>query len=101
MGSLTFLDVAEVDLGKLGAAVSDWQKTVAHLKTLAGDAKSGLLAKSDSARWSGSNAQVTRGFVAKTAKEFTDAHAEADSDPNNFGHKVVLVAGRRPAGAGG
>lgn len=79
VGSLTFLDVTEVDLGKLGAAVSDWKETVANLKTLADDARDGMLAKSDSARWSGNNAQVTRGFVTKTAKEFTDAHAEADS----------------------
>ncbi|MEV8334365.1 hypothetical protein OG211_22850 [Streptomyces niveus] len=79
MASLTFMDVAEVDLGKLGTAVADWGKAVASLKTLAGNAKSGLLAKSDGARWSGANATVTQGFVAKTTKEFTDAHAQAES----------------------
>ncbi|MFE4535132.1 hypothetical protein ACFRKB_08610 [Streptomyces scopuliridis] len=79
MASLTFMDVAEVDLGKLGSAVSDWKTAVGNLKTLAGNAKSGLLAKSDSARWAGVNATVTREFVGKTVKEFTDAHAQAES----------------------
>lgn len=79
MAGLTLRDVAEVDLGKLGTAVAHWGKAVAHLKTLATNATSGLLAKSDSARWGGANATVTRAFVTKTAKEFTDAHAEAES----------------------
>ncbi|MFB6979931.1 hypothetical protein [Streptomyces scopuliridis] len=79
MASLTFMDVVEVDLGKLGSAVSDWKTAVGNLKTLEGNAKSGLLAKSDSARWAGVNATVTRDFVGKTVKEFTDAHAQAET----------------------
>ncbi|MFJ5221303.1 hypothetical protein [Streptomyces sp. NPDC088400] len=71
--------MAEVDLGKLGAAVSSWETTVKNLKSLASDAEFGLLAKSEAARWAGINASVTRAFVKKTAKEFADAHAEAES----------------------
>ncbi|AVZ77511.1 hypothetical protein SLUN_17535 [Streptomyces lunaelactis] len=73
------MDVAQVDLGKLSTAVSDWKKTVDNLQKLAKSATSGMVAKSESARWAGENATVTREFVKKTAKQFADAHAEAKS----------------------
>ncbi|MBX9395737.1 hypothetical protein K4749_19565 [Streptomyces sp. TRM72054] len=68
----------QVDLGKLGTAVSDWKKAVDNLKQLETDARDGLKKKSDHARWEGVNAGVTREFVNKTAKEFADLHAEAN-----------------------
>ncbi|MFI6403637.1 hypothetical protein [Streptomyces sp. NPDC050548] len=77
--ALTFTDLVEVDLDKLGTAVSDWKKTVDSLKTAAENAGKGMQAKSDSAQWAGVNATVTRGFIAKTAKEVSDLHAEANS----------------------
>ncbi|MGW7411896.1 hypothetical protein [Streptomyces sp. NPDC054863] len=77
MSTLTHADVAEVDLTRLGRAVADWKQTAAHLKRLAANARSGLLTKSEAARWNGINAGVTRDFIRKTTKEFTDAHAEA------------------------
>lgn len=77
--ALTFTDLVEVDLDKLGTAVSDWKKTVDSLKTAAENASKGMQAKSDSAQWAGVNATVTRGFIAKTAKEVSDLHAEANS----------------------
>ncbi|OQD52483.1 hypothetical protein BM536_030305 [Streptomyces phaeoluteigriseus] len=77
--ALTYADLIEVDLGRLGSAVTDWGSTVKGLKTLAENARTGMLAKSDAARWAGVNATVTRGFVAETAKEIADLHAEADS----------------------
>ncbi|WP_329552641.1 DUF6571 family protein [Streptomyces sp. NBC_00696] len=77
--ALTFTDLVEVDLGKLGTAVSDWKKTVDRLKTSAENAHKGMQAKSDSAQWAGVNATVTREFIAKTAKEVSDLHAEANS----------------------
>ncbi|MFG2030372.1 hypothetical protein [Streptomyces sp. NPDC048825] len=79
MGTLTYKDVAEVDLGKLGTAVADWKKAVNDLKTLASSAEKGMLAKSEAARWAGVNATVTRDFVKKVSKEFTDAHAQAQT----------------------
>lgn len=77
--ALTFTDLVEVDLDKLGTAVSDWKKTVDSLKASAENARKGMQAKSDSAQWAGVNSTVTRDFIAKTAKEVSDLHAEADS----------------------
>ncbi|NUL03195.1 hypothetical protein HRW07_08060 [Streptomyces lunaelactis] len=79
MGSLALTDVTEVNLGKLGTAVADWKKTVDNLKKLAQKAEDGMYAKSESARWEGTNATITRDFVRKTKKEFADAHAQANS----------------------
>ncbi|MFI6347501.1 hypothetical protein [Streptomyces sp. NPDC050560] len=77
--TLSHSDLADVDLGHLGSAVADWKTMVGHLKTLAHEAKLGMQAKSENARWAGVNATVTRGFVQKTAKEVDDLHAEAQS----------------------
>ncbi|MFD5159068.1 hypothetical protein ACFWMJ_13470 [Streptomyces hawaiiensis] len=76
---LKYTDLLEVDLGKLGAAVDDWKQAVGALKSLDEEARKGMKAKSDSARWAGANATVTRGFVDKTTKEFADLHTEANS----------------------
>ncbi|MFI6035251.1 hypothetical protein ACIBBD_13990 [Streptomyces sp. NPDC051315] len=85
--ALTYLDLVEVDLGKLGTAVSDWEKSVDALKAAAASARAGMRAKSDKARWAGVNATVTREFVTKTAKEIADLHTEA------AGIHAVLVDG--------
>ncbi|MFI6349558.1 hypothetical protein [Streptomyces sp. NPDC050560] len=77
--TLRYRDLREVDLGKLDSAVADWKKVADDLRKLKGSAENGLKAKSDSARWEGVNAGVTRGFVNKTAKEIADLSAEADS----------------------
>ncbi|MFB0620756.1 hypothetical protein [Streptomyces sp. AGS-58] len=77
--ALTTTDLLEVDLGKLATAVSDWKKAVDGLKKSGEHARTGMRAKSDSARWAGVNATVTRDFVSKTAKEISDLHTEADS----------------------
>jgi len=77
--AITYNDLMQVDLGKLGTAVSDWKKAVANLKQLETDARDGLKKKSDRARWEGVNAGVTRKFVDKTVKEFADLHTEANS----------------------
>ncbi|ADI10631.1 hypothetical protein SBI_07511 [Streptomyces bingchenggensis BCW-1] len=79
MGALTYADLIGVDLGKLGAVVTDWKCAVDGLKRLMNDARSGLRKKSEGARWAGLNADVTREFVGKTAKEFADLHKEASS----------------------
>ncbi|GHH49387.1 hypothetical protein [Streptomyces candidus] len=79
MSALTHADVADVDLTRLGSAVADWKRTAAHLKALSAQARTGLLAKSERARWEGVNAAVTRDFIRRTTKEFADALAEAQS----------------------
>ncbi|KOU55251.1 hypothetical protein ADK57_45145 [Streptomyces sp. MMG1533] len=73
------MDLIEVDLDKLGTAVSDWKSAADKLKIAADNARKGMQAKSDKARWAGANASVTRGFVSKTTKEVADLHTEADS----------------------
>lgn len=55
--ALTFTDLVEVDLDKLGAAVSDWKKTVDSLKTAAEHAREGMQTKSDTAQWAASTRQ--------------------------------------------
>jgi hypothetical protein len=76
--SLTYHDLMQVDLGKLGTAVSDWKKAVDNLKQLETDARDGLQKKAAEARWEGVNAGVTREFVSKSAKELADLHVEAN-----------------------
>ena len=79
MGTLTYKDLVELDLGKLISRPSDWKSVVDGLKKLESDARSGLLKKSEGARWAGLNATVTHEFVRKTAKEFEDLYKEASS----------------------
>lgn len=71
--ALGFDDVLHAPLGKLKEAVTDWSQMVSKLEILAEDAGKGMKAKSDRADWKGVNADVTRPFIAKTAKEFDDA----------------------------
>lgn len=79
MGDLTYSDLMALDLGKLGTAVSDWESMAGDLAKLATAARDGLTKKSDGADWKGVNADVTREFVRKTAKEVADLQAEAVS----------------------
>ncbi|MBM7441749.1 DUF6571 family protein [Streptomyces sp. HB132] len=65
--------------GQLDAAVTDWSTMVTNLAALKEDARDGLKAKADKADWSGDNANVTKGFVDKTVREFDDAHKQAKS----------------------
>ncbi|MGW2182409.1 DUF6571 family protein [Streptomyces sp. NPDC001732] len=74
---LTFDDVVNAPVGKLKKAADDWSEMVAKLGRLADDARQGMKAKSDKARWQGANSDVTKPFIAKTAKEFEDAEAQA------------------------
>ncbi|MEU8619833.1 hypothetical protein [Streptomyces sp. NPDC048623] len=79
MGDFTYSDLMALDLGKLATAVSDWESMVADLAKLATATRDGLVKKSDGADWKGVNADVTREFVHKTAKEVADLQAEATS----------------------
>ncbi|MEU4682854.1 hypothetical protein [Streptomyces xinghaiensis] len=74
---LKYEDVVHAPVGKLKAAVDAWAKMAGDLDRLADDAADGMKAKADKAVWEGVNAGVTKAFVAKTAKEFKDAAAEA------------------------
>ncbi|MEU0978198.1 hypothetical protein ABZ488_03165 [Streptomyces griseus] len=74
---LNYEDIVEAPLGKLKAAADDWSEMAANLDRLATQASDGMKAKANKASWEGLNAGVTREFIGKTAKEFTDAAAEA------------------------
>ncbi|GGR03372.1 hypothetical protein GCM10010497_00540 [Streptomyces cinereoruber] len=74
---LTFEDVVNAPVVKLKQAADDWSEMAAKLKKLATEARDGMKAKTDKAQWQGVNSDVTRPFIAKTAKEFEDAEAQA------------------------
>ncbi|MFG3526283.1 DUF6571 family protein [Streptomyces sp. NPDC047917] len=74
---LTFDDVVNAPVAKLKEAADDWSEMVTKLEKLADDARQGMKAKSDKARWQGVNSDVTKPFIGKTAKEFEDAGAQA------------------------
>ncbi|WP_327375912.1 hypothetical protein OG393_19315 [Streptomyces sp. NBC_01216] len=76
---MNYTELMEVDLGKLGTAVADWKRVAGEMQRLGGEARDGMKAKADKARWEGVNAGVTRDFVGKTVKEFADLHVEAQS----------------------
>ncbi|TXS67286.1 DUF6571 family protein [Streptomyces sp. sk2.1] len=75
---LTFDDVVNAPVGKLKEAADNWSEMATKLEKLADDARQGMKAKSDKARWQGANSDVTKPFIAKTAKEFEDAGAQAE-----------------------
>lgn len=74
---LTFKDVLDARLGKLQVAVQDWGAMVKKLEELAESARTGMKVRAARANWCGVDAEVTRAFVDKTAKEFDDAAKEA------------------------
>ncbi|MEV8423715.1 hypothetical protein [Streptomyces niveus] len=74
---LTYEDIINAPVAKLKAAADDWKEMTARLDRLAPEAWDGMRAKADKAAWEGVNAGVTKEFIAKTAKEFKDAAAEA------------------------
>ncbi|MFE5240245.1 MULTISPECIES: hypothetical protein [unclassified Streptomyces] len=74
---LKFEDIVDAPVAKLKTAADDWSEMVTKLDRLADDANDGMKVKADKAEWEGANAGVTKGFIAKTAKEFKDAAAEA------------------------
>ncbi|MGW0706405.1 hypothetical protein ACWD4G_10665 [Streptomyces sp. NPDC002643] len=82
MGDFSYSDLMALDLTKLGTVASDWGTMAGQLAQLTTDVRDGLTKKSEEARWKGVNAGVTRDFVRKTAKEFTDLQTEAESIAN-------------------
>ncbi|GHI04449.1 hypothetical protein AQI88_37550 [Streptomyces cellostaticus] len=67
------------NFSQLGEAITDWEEMTKKLATLKEDAQNHLKSRADKANWAGVNAQVSREFIDKTAREFADAHTQADS----------------------
>lgn len=82
MGGFSYSDLMSLHLAELGTAATEWRTMARELAKLATHVRDGLVKKSDAARWQGVNAAVTREFVGKTAKEFSDLHREAESVAN-------------------
>lgn len=70
------------NFGKLDEAVTEWQQLLGKLDALKRTAHGGLKAKALKANWVGVNATVTREFIVKTAGEFDDARAQAQTIHN-------------------
>ncbi|MFF6777847.1 hypothetical protein ACFY8W_30455 [Streptomyces sp. NPDC012637] len=75
---LTFDNVYQAPLGKMKAAADRWSEMKGKLDTLAVDARKTMAAKAKAEDWRGVNAEVTKPFIDKTAKEFEDAAKAAD-----------------------
>ncbi|MGW4999956.1 hypothetical protein ACWEP8_20015 [Streptomyces hydrogenans] len=70
---LTFDDVYQAPLGRLKDAADRWAEMRRKLDVLAEDAHRTMALKSRAEDWRGLNAEVTKPFIDKTAKEFADA----------------------------
>ncbi|MEU6882643.1 DUF6571 family protein [Streptomyces sp. NPDC046712] len=81
---LTFDNVYQAPLDKMKAAADNWSEMKGKLDKLAEDARTTMAAKAKDDYWRGVNAEVTKPFVDKTAKEFEDAAKAADGI-----HKVL------------
>ncbi|MGW8765539.1 hypothetical protein ACWGN5_23860 [Streptomyces sp. NPDC055815] len=81
---LTYQNVMQAPLDRMKTAADEWAALKGKLDTLAQDAQSTMAAKARDDYWRGVNAEVTKPFVDKTAKEFGDAAKAADGI-----HKVL------------
>ncbi|MFF7630163.1 hypothetical protein [Streptomyces cyaneofuscatus] len=81
---VTFQELNDLRLGKLQAAVTDWQAMIDKLVKVA-DGGGGAVSAADmdrkakAADWKGQNATVTKDFVTVTAREFGDVVTVARS----------------------
>ncbi|MFF2573580.1 hypothetical protein [Streptomyces sp. NPDC058084] len=81
---LTFDNVRHAPLDRMKDAADRWSEIRRKLDTLADDARRTMAAKAKADAWRGVNAEVTKPFIDKTAKEFEDAARAADGI-----HKVL------------
>ncbi|MZG03688.1 DUF6571 family protein, partial [Streptomyces sp. SID5614] len=75
----TFEQLLTAGLGPMETAVTQWTEMIGKLKTPLQDDAKAMKSKADKSTWKGENATVTKEFVTKTAKEFSDAVTEAES----------------------
>ncbi|MFD7979968.1 hypothetical protein [Streptomyces sp. NPDC059071] len=75
---LTFDNVYQAPLDKMKAAAGRWSEMKGKLEALAEDARRTMAAKAKAEDWRGVNAEVTKPFIDKTAKEFEDAAKAAE-----------------------
>ncbi|MEU2656172.1 hypothetical protein ABZ615_12700 [Streptomyces sp. NPDC007325] len=81
---LTFDNVYRAPLARMKDAADRWSEMKRKLDDLAEDARRTMADQARAEDWRGLNAEVTKPFIDKTAKEFTDAAKAADGI-----HKVL------------
>ncbi|OKJ37280.1 DUF6571 family protein [Streptomyces sp. CB01580] len=91
----TFEQLLNAKLAPLDTAATQWTEMITKLTELQTDAKA-MKSKADKATWKGENATVTKEFVTKSAKEFSDAVIEATSvrDLIKDAHALLKTAQR-------
>ncbi|MFE9044329.1 hypothetical protein ACFYOG_25955 [Streptomyces sp. NPDC007818] len=75
---LTFDNVYRAPLARMKDAADRWSEMKRKLDDLAEDARRTMADQTRAEDWRGLNAEVTKPFIDKTAKEFTDAAKAAD-----------------------
>ncbi|MFI8514686.1 hypothetical protein ACIGHB_26525 [Streptomyces sp. NPDC085460] len=75
---LTFDNVYRAPLARMKDAADRWSEMKRKLDDLAEDARRTMADQARAEDWRGLNAEVTKPFIDKTAKEFTDAAKAAD-----------------------
>ncbi|GAA2945262.1 MULTISPECIES: DUF6571 family protein [Streptomyces] len=75
----TFEQLLTARLGPLDTAVTQWTEMIGKLTSPLQTDASAMKSKAEKSSWKGENATVTKEFVTKTAKEFSDAVIEAES----------------------
>ncbi|MFF6881606.1 hypothetical protein ACFY9F_00275 [Streptomyces sp. NPDC012421] len=75
---LTFDNVYRAPLARMKDAADRWSEMKRKLDDLAEDARRTMADQTRAEDWHGLNAEVTKPFIDKTAKEFTDAAKAAD-----------------------
>lgn len=75
----TFEQLLTARLGPLDTAVTQWTAMIGKLTSPLQTDADAMKAKANKSTWKGENATVTKEFVTKTAKEFSDAVTEAES----------------------
>ncbi|MFI8421256.1 hypothetical protein [Streptomyces sp. NPDC085479] len=81
---LTFDNVYRAPLARMKDAADRWSEMKRKLDDLAEDARRTMADQARAEDWRGLNAEVTKPFIDKTVKEFTDAAKAADGI-----HKVL------------
>ncbi|EIF00638.1 polymorphic toxin type 44 domain-containing protein [Saccharomonospora glauca] len=74
---LSYESVYNAPVDKLDAAVEAWTEQITKLKTLSEDMDESVVRATRNSGWSGPAAETAISFIDETAKEFTDAIAEA------------------------
>ncbi|WP_179200157.1 hypothetical protein [Streptomyces sp. NRRL B-24572] len=86
----TYQNVIQAPLDKMKTAADEWAELKGKLDTLAQDAQSTMAAKAGDDYWRGVNAEATKPFVDKTAKDFFSKEPTSYNQDGSVGGTVDL-----------